>query len=198
MIHAQTPELVTPPAAPLISTYQAKTQCRVDGDDEDELIAAYVQAAVSWLDGYAGVLGRCLISQTWRQRLDRFPTGASLGLQLAPIVSVVVTYRDEDGVEQTLSSDDYILVSRASSFALELVASASWPATADRADAVSINMVCGYGATPDLVPAAIRQAALMMVAHFYEHREAVVIGTISAEMPLAVRHLLAPYRRLIV
>ncbi|BBI43971.1 MULTISPECIES: head-tail connector protein [Pseudomonas syringae group] len=41
------------------------------------------------------------------------------------------------------------------------------------------------GFTPD-----VEQAVLLMVGHWYANREAVVIGTITSEVPLAVERLL--------
>ncbi|KPX09496.1 hypothetical protein ALO75_200090 [Pseudomonas syringae pv. coryli] len=36
----------------------------------------------------------------------------------------------------------------------------------------------------------VQQAVLLLVGHWYANREAVVIGTITAEVPLAVERLL--------
>ncbi len=41
---------------------------------------------------------------------------------------------------------------------------------------------------------SIRAAMLLMVGHWYENREAVIVGSISSELPLAVECLLHPYR----
>lgn len=37
-------------------------------------------------------------------------------------------------------------------------------------------------------------AMLLLIGHWFENREAVVIGTIVAELPMAVEALIAPYR----
>lgn len=42
--------------------------------------------------------------------------------------------------------------------------------------------------------AAVTAAVLLMAGHLYANREAVVVGTISAALPLSVQFLLAPYR----
>ena len=39
----------------------------------------------------------------------------------------------------------------------------------------------------------VRAAALLIVGHLYENREAVVIGTIATDLPMGVELLLAPY-----
>lgn len=43
---------------------------------------------------------------------------------------------------------------------------------------------------------AIMQAMLMTIAHWYEHREAVQIGTTTKEIELGVWRLIQPYRRM--
>lgn len=57
---------VTPPTTGIVSLDDAKVHLRVDHDHEDALIQAYLDAATSWVDGFDGVLGRCVMEQTWR------------------------------------------------------------------------------------------------------------------------------------
>lgn len=47
---------------------------------------------------------------------------------------------------------------------------------------------------PMLLDASLRMAMLMLVAHWYENREAVIVGSISSAIPLAVESLIQPYR----
>lgn len=66
--------------APITLT-EAKTQTRVDHDDEDLLLQHYIDAA-SLLDGPTGLVGRCLVTQSWQMDFGpsparsccRFPT----------------------------------------------------------------------------------------------------------------------------
>lgn len=58
-------KLVTPPTADLASLADMKAYLRVDHDDEDALIGDLTAAAVAYLDGWGGVLGRCIMPQTW-------------------------------------------------------------------------------------------------------------------------------------
>lgn len=46
----------------------------------------------------------------------------------------------------------------------------------------------------DPLPAAIRMAVLMLAGHFYENREASLVGVTAGEVPFGVRDLVAPYR----
>ncbi len=45
-----------------------------------------------------------------------------------------------------------------------------------------------------VINASIQLGCLMLVAHWYANREAVITGTIVSELPLATEHLWAPYR----
>lgn len=60
-----TPKLVTPPAVAPVTLEDAKLHCRIDHNEDDGLIGAFVAAAVGHLDGWTGVLGRCIMPQTW-------------------------------------------------------------------------------------------------------------------------------------
>lgn len=44
------------------------------------------------------------------------------------------------------------------------------------------------------VTKAIRQGALLLIGHWYASREAVVVGTITAELPMATNALWKPHR----
>lgn len=46
----------------------------------------------------------------------------------------------------------------------------------------------------DPLPAAIREAVLQLAAHFYENREATLVGVSADEMPFGVMTLIRPYR----
>jgi len=61
---------------------------------------------------------------------------------------------------------------------------------------VTVEAVVGYGNYPD-VPAPLVHAALMLLGHLYENREATFVGN-SAQaisLPLGLFDLIEPYRR---
>ena len=58
---------VIAPAEPVVALADVKADLRVDHSDPDSVIQAQIDPATSQLDGYSGVLGRCLVSQTWGQ-----------------------------------------------------------------------------------------------------------------------------------
>lgn len=169
--------LVTPPAATPITLMEAKAQARVAYDDEDLLIQHYIDAATAWLDGPAGILGRCLVTQTWRAELAA--TAGPIWLPFPDTVIGSAVFTDAEGGELAYGvvlQDQRLLLRPSSGFGR--------PA--------AITFTAGYGA-PAEVPAAIRQAMLLLVTQWYEHRQ--VTGTGTA-LPFAVEALLAPHRRI--
>ena len=59
------PTLITPPVAMPVTLAEAKAHCRVDVAEDDALISGLIAGAVGHLDGWTGVLGRCIMPQTW-------------------------------------------------------------------------------------------------------------------------------------
>lgn len=180
------PVLVTPPAA-LLALPLVKAHLRVDPQvtDEDTLIAALMDAAVSFLDGWSGYLGRCILPQVWATAYADF---SEARLPFPDAASPVITYLPADGgVAVTLSSSAYRLEGDALSAKVVFdPAATSGLALAPRDDAVRIE--AKYGWTE--APGAILVAALMMIAYWFADREA------SAEIPPAAIALLRPFRRI--
>ena len=183
-------------AAPavLLDVADAVRHCRVDGSDSDTVatITALCLAATDHLDGYAGILGRALVTQTWTQAFDAF--GCKLRLPLDPVSSATVAYYDASNVSQTLATSVYQLLTDELGPFITLKPDQDWPSTYDREDAVTVTFVCGYGAA-SAVPQAIKHAALLLVSHWNENREAAASDA-PTELPLAVDRLLSPYRRI--
>lgn len=185
------PVLITPPSDTPISLSEVKGHCRVDHNDDDTVLTSLLNAAVAYLDGWSGVLGRCLVTQTWRQDFDAF---GILRLPLGPVASISsVTYYDADNEQQTLSADAYALLADELGAYVGLKPDQSWPSTYGRADAVSVTFVAGTAAAD--VPWPIKAAILLLVAHWYENREAAAAGAMS-ELPMAVSALISPHRRI--
>ena len=113
-------------------------------------------------------------------------------LYRSPAQSVTsIKYYDADGVLQTWDSSNYILDKSAVPSVITTAPDISYPDTQNRSQAVQIEYVAGYGDTGDDVPAAIRQAILMLASDIYEHPEANVELKLSENKTLG--HLLAAY-----
>lgn len=202
---------VAPSVAP-ISLDDVKGQSRIDAGDEDATLQLYIDAATSYLDGFSGILGRALITQTWRQDYPQFcwpwlpgvspyfyPYWQNLGMRLAvgDVQSVTsVTYYDTNNQQQTLSTSIYSLMIDDRGAYIGLKPNQNWPTTYVRDDAVRVTYVSGYGDDATAVPGAIRLAMCMLVAQWYENRENVILPMTRAtiqNLPFAVDALLAPF-----
>lgn len=182
------------PASQIVTLAEAKLHLAVSNTDFDALIAGLISAATDHLDGYSGILGRALITQTWRQDFAGF--SGCMRLPVGNLLSVSsVSYYDVDNSQQTLSTDVYSALSDAIGPLLVLNSGSSWPATYPRQDAVRVTWTAGYGPSASDVPAAIKQAILLLVGHWYANREAVSAGGSPAELPMGVTALIDPFRR---
>lgn len=166
-----------------------------DFDDDNTLLGVLVQAATDHLDGWTGILGRCIVSQDWRQDFGCWPACRDLRLPFHDVTSVVVKYSDTNDADQTVSDSLYETLSDARGAFVRLRETFDAPAFNDqRSDPIRVSFTSGFGA-PDAVPAAIKVAIMMLAAHWYANREAVAIGDTAAPLPMAVDALIAPYRR---
>jgi len=185
---------VAPNTTP-VSLTQAKAALDISYSDKDDLITALIEAAVSHLDAWTGVLGRALMPQTWRQDFDRFG-GRCLRLPLAPVSAITsVKYDDESDVEQTISAPNYALLEDGLGPYVEFISTYSFPNLHVERPAVRVTYVAGY-ADAAAVPAPIKQAILLLVRHWFDNPSAVQVGNIVNQMPLAVDALIAPWRRI--
>jgi len=172
-----------------LTLVQLKAQCRVDEDTDDILITSLQVAARQYIESRTAHI---LCGRAFYLEASSFPSGYDpLVLPIGAVQSITdITYVDTAGAVQTWASNQYrtqtnLLQARIRP-ALNLYA---YPATATIDDAVRIAVVAGYpnqAAVPEMAKHAIR----LLVAHWYENREAVVNGTISSDVKLTVEALL--------
>lgn len=178
-----------------VSLSEVKSHLRVCTPAEDAQIERYyIPAATRVIEQD---LNRKLITQTMELILDDFPDSDQILLPGGSIQSIVgITYYDEDGVEQTLSTADYIQGLDFEPARIIKAPDATWPTVRSTygPKPVVVTYVAGYGDNPADVPATIRQAILLTVAHYYYNREAVVTGTIATELPQGVKYLIEAER----
>jgi len=176
--------LVTAPLAFPVSLQEAKDHCRALHDDEDALIEGLIGAATQHVEKQTG---RAIAPQTWQLTLDGF--GSEITLPLSPLRSVAsVVYTDPAGASQTASASLYTVDTASEPGRVVLKKDAEWPETADVVGAVRITYEAGY----TTVPAPIKHAILLLIGHWFAHREAV--GDTATVLPMAVDALLVNYR----
>jgi uncharacterized phiE125 gp8 family phage protein len=185
--------LITAPTGEPVTVEEARSHCRIDGNQDDEILFALTKAAREYAEAYTG---RSFVNTTWELQVDQFPL--YFQLPKAPLASVTsITYIDVQGATQTLSAGLYQVVADAGPFAqpgkIFQAYNATWPSSRGHIDDVRIRYVAGYGAATD-VPMAIKAAIKLMIAHLYENREATLTGTIVSEYPLGFAALLSPFK----
>lgn len=197
------------PAAVPVSLDEAKLHLRVDHNDDDTLISSLIDVATAHLDGWSGILGRALVTQTWRQDFCRFSD--RIRLPLAPVASITnITYFDGEDAQQTLDAGVYRLMTDALGPFVALAPGQAWPSAYCRDDAVSVTFVAGYGNAGE-VPAPIRTAIILLVRSMFVASAAAGVvkretvegvstteyqdGIAALENNPAAMVLLAPYRR---
>ncbi len=185
--------LQTAPTTEPVTTAEAKTHLRVTTSDDDTYIGTLITVARRHVET---ITGRALINQTWDYFLDNFPPGDKIVIPLPRLSSVTtVKYTDKDNVQTVFSSGSYIVDTNNEPGQIVLAYGESWPTFTPRPiNAVEIRFVAGYGSGAANVPEGIKQAMLLLIAHWYENREPINIGNIVTEIPETINALLWPYR----
>jgi uncharacterized phiE125 gp8 family phage protein len=208
-------KLITAPAA-VISLEDAKKHLRVDHDEDDDLIEAFVAAATEFVDGPKGFLGRALNQQTWDLYLDEFPCrrgsafyrrGGSwqfdpIEVPLPPLISVDgVFYIDASAVEQEVNASAYRVDPNSEPGRIVPVSGGAWPTVPCTPGAVRVRFTAGYidaGNSPPTsnVPKPIRAGILLYLGDLYANRESMLTGPRAAAvtLPWAAEQLLRPHR----
>lgn len=165
--------LVAPTVTDLITVDFAKSALNITTSDEDAFITMLIETAYDLLGGYDGMVGKALLNTTYTFKTRNFEELMDLpGGRVSSVTEI--RYIDGDGANQTFDVGNVMIITDGDSAYLETLPGVAWPGSLqDRADAIEIDYVAGYGGTGASVPATIRQAALLLIGHYYEHREAV-------------------------
>ena len=181
-------KLVTAPARQPVTLAEAKIQCRVDIDDDNELISDYINAATLRCQLASR---RTFISTTYDGYFDSWPC-SPIEFPFTPLQSVTgVYYTDEAEAETTWASTNYLVDLITEPGRLKYKSTAVIPSVILReVNGVRVRFVAGYGDDVTDVPEIYRQAIKMLVGHYYENREAINVGNIVTSLPLGVADLL--------
>lgn len=195
------PVLVTPPTVSPVSLIEMKQALRIlerDGDgnalpdEDDDLIESEIKAATAHYEGWAGILGLCLVEQTWRQDFDFF--ACRMRLPLRPASEILsVKWRNSDGQILTLASANYALKTDAGGDStVWLKRGFVAPSSLYETGAVQIEFRAGWPVVEGVAttPADIKAAIKLRVAASYD--EAAKAGAQNLERIEA--SLLAKYR----
>lgn len=182
---------------PLITLAALRLQCSVVPYDEDsdgnythpddDLLVALLAAAVDRAERFTG---RSIRLKSYEGALDAFPDdGGEIEIAHPPLVEIHSVLYGNDS--EMLDFADYALDDYSQPARIKPLGGLAWPTFSYPLAGVKIAFEAGYAAAD--LPAAIRQALLLMVADWYEHRED---SSDKQNWPLnnGVMALLRPYR----
>lgn len=183
--------LLTPPALEPVTLADAKHFLRIEHDDDDDVIAALIAAARVHVEAKTR---RTLINQTWRLTRDVWPAAGVLPILPVPLraVTAIGVYRD-DGMLQMLDID-MVQLDRGAAPAMLMFERGALPAPGRISGSIEIDIEVGYGDAAEDVPAPLRQAIRLLVAHWYENRRLIAASGEVASMPVSVSSLIASFR----
>lgn len=116
-------------------------------------------------------------------------TGAGSGTGTAT-ASGIVAYYDTDDTVYYMDGGDYFLDIKSEPGRIGLKHGKNWPSTTLRPhNGICITYTAGYGDASTDVPNKFRLGLLLLIGHFYEHREEVTTGTLT-RVPMAAKSLL--------
>lgn len=185
--------MTSAPASEPVTVEEVKAHLRVDGAAEDVLIGSLILTSRLHIEA---ALALALIDQSWTLQLDRWPRGGEVEIPMSPLNAITsVRVKGADGNWITLPQTSY-LVDLASKPPRLVWNSTTRPDPGVPAMGIEIAFEAGFGPNPAHVPAPIKHALLLLIAHWYEHREAIDVGSGSARIPEAVSDLIAPFRKI--
>lgn len=192
--------LITPPQIEPIDLDEVKKHLRFTPTSEDTLLDTYIAMARQYFEEYTGLQ---LITATWEQRLEAFPSGsivADLAIPLlkSPVIDVVsVAYDDSDGDEQTVDDADYAvdLASAPNQSVIRPVS--SWPTSAGTLGSTRIRYRAGFGSQPGDVPELIKGVLYLLTGYFHQFRSEAFVnspGGSLEKLPLGAELIMRNYK----
>jgi hypothetical protein len=182
----------------VLSLADAKEFLRVDHatSAEDDVITAYINAAVSYCENYCSKLFDQRAVNFYLSDFEKF---------IFPYSDVQVTsvnYRKgytENYDNELTSGTKYVQYGGTPSW-IKFI-NVDWYAEASQDDPYPLSVVANVGNFQHLddptgytPPESVKQAVRMLVGHYYEQRTATVVGSIVSSVPMGVHALLNPER----
>lgn len=161
-----------------ITLSEAKLHCRIEQDEDDALVSDLIVAAVAHIERITGWVTNPQNFQKPFKNIDK-----PMRLPHWPVTAVTAIEQVGTSTVNVAANFDVDLTSRPARVTLYDAL------TLDRGEVIRISYTAGETDLPD----ELKQAALMLVAHWYENREAVAVGTISADVAMGVNRLLSQF-----
>lgn len=184
-------QLRSGPAIEPVDLEETKTFLRIDGTDDDILVSSLITAARIHIET---TIGKILITENWSYFKDKWPSEGIIHLPLSPLQSVDEIRIHNNGSYEILSLEDYSTDIVSSQPRVKLSSPSAPTQTNDELNHIEVRFTAGFGNTQNDIPKDLRQALLMLTAHWYERREPVGFGGSFNEIPTTISALLTNYK----
>jgi uncharacterized phiE125 gp8 family phage protein len=179
-------KVITPNATQVLALADVKKHLQIDADftADDALITAIMTAVRRHAEEY---LGRFLLPTVVDQFYNSWAPGLVVFFTPVPAITSV-KYFDPAGDEITLPTEVYELDNGVEPAIIRCRWQQQWPSLRGHYNDVVVRYTAGY-ANAAAVPEPIKQAMLLMITSYYEHRDDTV-----KRMPTSSEYLLRNYR----
>lgn len=212
----------TEPVVNPVTLAEAKAHLRIDSTAEDDLISTLITAATRWaedycdrtfcstqwtmrLDSFYGPVGSPVqfgLKADGNNIEGRQGTVPNLDIELPrpPMVqsgtatSVTITYTPSAGASTTtLDATEYRVDRQATPGVCRPLYGRTWPTHLVDQNSTTVTWWAGYSADGTSVPAPVKAAVLMLVAHLWRNREMAAEAALT-EVPMGTKALLDTIR----
>ncbi|GGG64266.1 hypothetical protein GCM10011415_08530 [Salipiger pallidus] len=155
---------------------------------QDPVLVSFIAAAIAAIEARTG---KILMERGFVWALHDWRDPARAVLPVAPVTSIVqVTIIDRFGAAETVDDGRYRL-ERDLQVPTLRPTGGGLPRIPDGGSA-EVRLIAGYGLSFSDLPGDLRQAVLLLAAHYYEYRNETALG--QGCMPFGVTSLIARYR----
>ncbi|AGI68382.1 putative gene transfer agent protein [Octadecabacter antarcticus 307] len=157
---------------------------------QDDLLESFLRSALAAIEARTG---KALIERTFSWSVTRWRDSGAQALPIAPISAIFdVVMLDRLDNEEVVDANSYQL--RPDMQRPVLAAVDTCLPSIGRTDTARIRMLAGFGPEWIDLPADLRQAVLLLAAHYYEYRHEIQYD--GGCMPFGVSALIERYRTL--
>lgn len=162
-----------------VTLTQAKAQLRVTHSGEDTYITDLIARAKAWVERYTAK------NIAASEVVDTFTEfGDYLLLSRGPFISLTSLDYVLDGTSEEIDPET-VFVQDGRIYA----PTAGWPSY-DTYSNITATYQAGYATTPP----ELDQAMLLLIGHWFENREGVVVGSTNETLEYAIEALAGPFR----
>lgn len=169
---------------PFLTLKEAREQVVVQPGDDDKLLARLIRAAVETVERDAEwALGERRVQIRWRSSPVKSNATITLPAEFHPIRAVSsLRYRNELGVLTDFTAYQFDAGVRPAQLVIN--PDETWPIPKPGyLDTYTVTFDCGLSGDSTTRGVEIaKQACLMLLGHWYENRETVLVGTMSKEI----------------